>query len=275
MTLGPFDVLNLETDDATATDPVAKRSDLSGTLVESDKPVAVFSGVESAQVPGALKIATPPGWQPGDTCCLDHLEAQVPPVDGAGTGFVISRSPVRATGAFKEADVIRFVGVTQAAQVTTNLPAPFNSFSLQPGEVKTTSSQGHVTVSSTQPIVVAQLLVSNQLVDNTKNGDPSLTIFPSVSQYQSDFLIPTPASWTSSYLVITQPQGAKVTLDGAAPTGCKVEPAGMVGGVTYDVHTCPLAAGASHRVTSDQPVGVVAYGYAPNSSYAFVAGIGL
>ena len=275
VTLGPFDVLNLETDDATAADPAATRADLSGTFVASDKAVAVFSGVESAQVPGALKIATPPGWKPGDTCCLDHLEAQVLPVEGAGTSFVISRSPVRASGGFKEADVIRFVGVTQAAQVTTNLPAPFNSFSLNPGEVKTTSSQGHVTVSSTQPIVVAQLLVSNQLVDSTKNGDPSLTIFPSVGQYQTDFLVPTPASWTNSYLVITQPKAAKVTLNGSAPAGCTVESAGTVGGVSYDVHTCPLTTGASHRVASDQPVGVIAYGYAANSSYAFVAGVGL
>jgi hypothetical protein len=77
-TLGPFDVLNLETDDGTFQDDVYTIADLSGTLVYSDKPVAVFSGVESTQAPGPFSIPTHPGWS-DDTCCLDHLEEQLFP----------------------------------------------------------------------------------------------------------------------------------------------------------------------------------------------------
>ncbi|MEZ4224442.1 MAG: IgGFc-binding protein [Polyangiaceae bacterium] len=273
VTLGAFDVLNLESDDAALADPEATRGDLSGSWVESDKPVAVFSGVESAQVPGTLNVPTPPGWV-DDTCCLDHIETQIPAVTSLGTDYVISRSPVRAASPFLEADVLRFVGGQDAAQVSTNLPTPFDSFTLQPGEVKTTWTQGHVTVSATKPIAVGQLLVSAGLAGSNKIGDPALTQFPAVTQFANDFLVPAPSGWTSSWLVITHPEGATLTLDGGPLTACTTQAGGTVKGIKYQVRTCSTSASVSgaHRVKSDKPVGVVAYGYDDTAAYAIVAG---
>lgn len=272
--LGPFDVLNLETDDATTADDPVTLADLSGTLVQSDQPVAVFSGVESGGVPGPFAVPTPPGWATGDTCCLDHLEEQVPPLQSLGTAYVVARSPVRASGGFKEPDVIRFVGGSDASSVTTNLPAPFASFTLAPGEVKTTSSQGDVTVTATKPILVGQLLVSKQYVSATGVGDPSLLIVPSVDHFLTDYLIPAPPSWDQSWIVITAQAGAPVTIDGAAPTGCSSQAAGSVGGVGYETRRCPVIAG-THRVTGAKPFGAAAYGYGSSSSYAFSGGSAL
>src|SRR5690606_16766648 len=80
--LGPFDVLNLETDDATFQDNPKTMADLSGTVVLSDKPVAVFSGVETTSAPGGVvDIPKYPGWPEDGTCCLDHLEEQLFPVE--------------------------------------------------------------------------------------------------------------------------------------------------------------------------------------------------
>ncbi|MGB1275460.1 MAG: IgGFc-binding protein, partial [Nannocystaceae bacterium] len=63
ITLGPFDVLNLETDDGTFQDDPKKIADLTGTVVLADKPVAVFSGVESTSAPGGvIDIPTHPDW---------------------------------------------------------------------------------------------------------------------------------------------------------------------------------------------------------------------
>ncbi len=177
-TIGPFDVLNLETDDGTFQDDPKTVADLSGTIVQASEPVAVFSGVETTSSPAGFEVPKPPGWMDGDTCCLDHLEEQMFPVESVGSHYVIARSPVRSTSGFREPDVIRFLGVAEAATVTTNLPAPYSSFTLQPGEVKTTWTQDNIVVSSTKPVMVGQILVSNGYVDGPALGDPSLTVFP-------------------------------------------------------------------------------------------------
>lgn len=270
-TLGPFDVLNLETADGVFGDDLRTIADLSGTSIVSTEPVAVFSGSESALAPGgALEVPRAPG-KPGQTCCLDHLEEQMFPVESIGTRYVIPRSPVRSTSSFREPDILRFVGAAEPATVTTTLPAPFDSFTLQPGEVRTTWTQNNVVVSSDKPIIVGQILVSNGYVDGPSIGDPSLTVFPPVDQFRADYIILTPGGWTQSWGVLVAEPGAVVTIDDRAPTGCIVEPAGELGGVTYESRRCPLTDGV-HRLAGDRPFGVVVYGYGGAGSYAFVGG---
>lgn len=270
-TIGPFDVLNLETDDATMADPAETMADLTGTVVESNEPVVVFSGVESTAAPGWVDIPTYSGWTEGDSCCLDHLEEQMFPVESVGRKYVISRSPVRSTSSYKEPDVIRFLGVAETANVKTSLPAPYDSFTLQPGDVKTTWAQGNFTVDSDKPVMVGQFLISQQYVDGPYMGDPSMTVFPPVDQFRTEYVILTPTSWIKNYVVIANPVGAKVVLDGSSTDSCKIEPAGTLDGVTWESRTCPLTAGV-HKLTGDKPYGIVAYGYGSAGSYAFVGG---
>lgn len=272
VTLGPFDVLNLETDDGTFQDDAKTIADLSGTLVTASAPVAVFSGVETTSAPGGvLEVPTPPGWTTEDTCCLDHLEDQLFPMESLGTKYVIPRSPVRSTTGWKEPDVLRFVGAAEAAAVTTTLPPPYDSFTLQPGEVKTTWTQDDVVVTSDKPVMVSQVLISNQYCDGAYIGDPSLTVFPPVDQYRTQYVILTPGSWTTNWVVVVAEAGTNVAIDGTNPNNCSVQPAGALDGVTYETRRCPLSEGA-HGITGDKPFGIVAYGYGSAGSYAFVGG---
>ena len=269
--LGPFDVLNLETDDGTLQDPVETITDLSGTAVTSTKPVAVFTGVESTAAPGWVEIPTYPGWTDDDTCCLDHLEDQLFPLESVGKNYVITRSPVRSTGGYREPDVIRFVGAAEPATITTTLPAPFDQFTLQPGEVRTTWAQNNFTATGDKPFILGQFLISQGYVQGALTGDPALTIFPPVEQYRSDYLILTPPSWSTNWVVISAPVGADVQLDGASTSGCTTEPAGLVNGVDYQSRICPVSTGV-HRITSTERFGVVEYGYGNAGSYALVGG---
>lgn len=272
VTIGPFDVLNLETDDGTFSDDAKTIADLSGSLVTSNRPIAVFSGVESTGAPnGSVDIPKPPGWMEGDTCCLDHLEDQLFPVESVGTSYVIPRSPVRSTGSWKEPDILRFVGAAEAAVVTTTLPAPFDSFSLAPGEVKTTWTQDDVIVGADKPVMVSQILISNQYVDGAYIGDPSLTVFPPVDQYRTEYVILTPGSWTQNWAVIVAEQGTDVLLDGQSTGPCSGYLSGELGGKTYETRHCALTEGV-HALSGDKPFGVVAYGYGAAGSYAFVGG---
>src|SRR5690606_23581419 len=128
----------------------------------ANKPVAVFSGVESTGVPYWVDVPTPPGWAgengQGTACCLDHLEEQLFPVESVGSRYVLTRSPVRSTGSFREADVVRFVGAAEVANVTTSLPPPFDAFTLQPGEVRTTGAQDNVVATGDKPFLLGQFL---------------------------------------------------------------------------------------------------------------------
>jgi len=262
ITLNPFDVLNLESD--------GMPGDMTGTIVEADAPVAVFSGTEGSIAPVSDAVPKPPG-SDGSRCCVDHLEEQVFPVTAMGKKFVVTRSPIRSTTSYREPDILRFMGVAETATITTSLPAPFDKFTLAPGEMKETWTTNDITVVSTAPIAIAQILVSQEYVDGAYSGDPSLTIFPAVEQYRQNYLFLVPPKWTKNYVVVSAQVGSEVKLDGAVPTDCVVEPAGTIDGVTYEARRCPVKEGV-RRLTGDKPFGVTAYGYGTAGSYAFVGG---
>jgi hypothetical protein len=272
VTLGPYDVLNLETDDATMEDDATAAADLSGSAVSATKPIAVFSGAETSGVPGLLSVPTFPGWG-GEACCNDHLEEQLFPLEVAGSRWVLPRSPVRSTGSWHEPDVIRFVGGARPAMVTTSLPAPFAAFTLEAGEVRTTSSQVAAVISSDAPIVVGQLLVSQGYVEGASLGDPSLVLLPPVEQYLSDYFLLAPVSWGSSWVVLLAPAGEPVTIDDLEPVDCASEGAGTIEGVAWESRACPLLPGA-HRLQAAAPFGAIQYGYGTAGSYALLAGVG-
>lgn len=272
-TIGPFDVINIETDDFTLQEStkIQHLADLSGSLVVSDKPVAVFSGVETTSAPGNLDIPKGPDWKDGDTCCLDHLEDQMFPLESIGKQFLITHSPVRSKGSYIEPDVLRFVGAAEPATVTTNMPPPFDSFTIQPGEIKDTWTQGHVIINSTAPVVIGQLLISQGYVSGALTGDPSLTIFPPADQFRTEYVIPVPPSWSSNYVVIAAQPSTQITLNKNPLSGCKIDPIGDLNGVTYEARTCPLTTGA-YYLSGSEPFGIAVYGYGSAGSYAYVGG---
>ena len=270
VTLNAFDVLNLETDDATIDDDPTLMADLSGTAVVASKPVAVFSGTESAGAPAWLGVPTYPGWS-DETGFFDHLEEQLVPSASLGTTYVVPRSPVRSTASFREPDVIRFVGADVSATVTTSLNTPFDSFTLLPGEVKTTWTQDDVIVTANAPIMIGQILVGQGYVEGAAIGDPSLVIMPVLNQYGSRYVVVAPSSWTQTWVVITAEAESDVTVDGAPTDGWAAEPSATVGSTTWETRRGMVDPGV-HTITGVQPFGVVLYGYGSGGSYAIVGG---
>ena len=281
MTLGPYDVLNLETDDATMSECLQMQTppycaDLTGTAIEADQPVIVFSGTEESGVGLPEGAPMPPSWNPetSNGCCNQHLEEQLAPVESFGTKFLVTRSPLRSNAEFtwwEEPDVLRFVGAAEPAQVTTNLPAPFDSFTLQPGEVKDTWTQTDIVVVASQPIEVAQFLIGEGYVEPQPKGDPSFTIFPPVEQARSEYVFLSPSEWKENWVVIGAEVGIEVQLDGASPSGCTAHDAGTIDGKSYEARRCPLAAGV-HRMSGSAPFQIMAYGYSDADAYSFPGG---
>ncbi len=262
--LGPFEVLNIESS--------GLPGDMTGTIVESSAPVAVFTGGERGIAPINDGPPAPPGFKREDLCCTEHLEEQMLPVTSYGKTFVITRSPIRSKGGYVEPDLLRFMGVAAPTTVTTSLPPPNDSFTLQPGEIRDAWTTTDFVAEATEPLVIAQVLVSQGFTSGASvGGDPSLIIPPPIDQYRRDYLFNVPTSWTKNYVVIAAPVGAKVTIDGSEPSGCVVSTAGTVGGQNWESRRCEIAVGA-HRMTSDAAFGIVAFGYGSAGAYSFVGG---
>jgi hypothetical protein len=264
ITIGPFDVVNVSSDGIPG--------DMTGTIVESSQPVAVFSSGERIGAPYLdPPPPPPPGFDPQSNCCTDHFEEQMFPVTSLGRQFVISRSPVRSTGGYAEPDVLRFLGVAAPAQVKTNLPPPFDDFSLLPGELKETWTDRDIVVDSSEPITIGQILVSAGFTTSNL-GDPSLTIFPAIEQYRNEYQFLIPPSWSSNHFVIAAKKGGSYVLDGQPlPGSCLIAPAGNLGGDDYEAIRCQVGEG-THRVSGNGAFGLTVYGWGNVGSYAFAGG---
>ena len=262
-TLGPFDVLNLASD---GTD-----GDLSGTTVEASAPVAVFTSGERIMGPSAVQtgIPVPPGVMPADNCCTDHFEEQLPPNALLGSRFAIPHSPFRSNAPFREADMIRFVGGSATAQVSTSLPPPHDVFTLAPGEVHDAWTIGDVVAESTVPILVGQVLVSAGMTGRNI-GDPSLTLVPPLAHHGNSFDFLVPAGWDETYVTVASPAGNNVTIDGG-PASCETANAGNIGAGAWIAMRCVVGDGV-HTIAGASPIGVIVYGYGSVGSFAYAAG---
>lgn len=254
--------------------------DFTGTYVKSDKPVVVFTSNErGAGFGGAMNVEYPPGWDPmtDDTCCTDHLEEQLFPVTALGKEFAVARSPIRSTHAtWKEPDIVRVVGTADNTTITTNLPAPWNSFTLNARQDKTFAATTGFTLSASAAVQVTSYLVSQHFVKYGFTGDPSQITIPAAEQHRKDYVFLVPPTFQYDYAVFSKPVSAHITVDGVALDGvefsnCVKAPIGMLVGTMYEQVTCPMADGA-HRVSGDMPFGLSVYGYYNVGSYAFVGG---
>lgn len=267
-TLGQFDVLNLESDGIPG--------DLTGTEVIANGPVAVFSGGERGIVPYDVMPPEPAGWD-GEICCTEHFEQQVFPRTSLGRAFVTTRSPVRSRSTTNpEADVWRVLATENGTTVTTSLTGQFSSFSLDAGEHYEFWSQTDFVLTATQPVMVAQYLVSQQYVEDPDvGGDPEFILYPPAEQFREEYIFLAPPTFEKDWCVIAAPATAQVTLDGEVlgelSTRCQQYPAGTLDGVEYIALRCELTDGV-HYVTASEPVGVNVYGYYNVGSYGYAAG---
>lgn len=137
-TLQPYQVLNVKSDYV--------GTDLTGSIVTSDKPVAVFSGHEAATS--------------GSVCCADHLEQQLFPVSTWGKTYVAAKSFPRAA----ENDYWRIVAATNGTTVTFDPPTVSPPVSLNRGKHVEVATKEDFVIQASAPVLVAQVLASSHEV---------------------------------------------------------------------------------------------------------------
>ncbi|MFO7179658.1 MAG: IgGFc-binding protein [Pseudomonadota bacterium] len=300
--LGPFDVLNLETDDFNA--------DFTGTVVKADGPVVAFTGSEASDAPFFSDLSR-------RDCCADHLEEQLDPIRTAGKAFIAAVSPNRTEalvaagstiGKAPQADSFRVIAVTDAgANVTTTLPGAFARFALRSkGSFADISSETDFAITSDAPIMLASVSPSQEAAsvpNRLPGGDPSLLVIPPIEQFRSVYVFLTPDKYLFDFVRIIAPKDAVIVFDGQAledMDGCtwrpldpgEVENSAAAGlAEAFVVITCQLAFprvvvdtggmetltpgiqnDGVHRIESSHPIGLLVDGFDRFVSYAYAGG---
>ncbi|XP_053388868.1 uncharacterized protein LOC128551935 [Mercenaria mercenaria] len=144
--------------------------DLTGAHVESNKPVAVFSGNVKTNV--------------GKGAFMDHLVEQLISSDRWGQNFVTAPIPGRTSG-----DV--FKAVAREDNTVINVPRK-TLINLNKGGVTTFElpSDQYSYITSTKPIMIAQFVKSQQR--SSEPTDPSMIMITPNEQFGSDCTFATP-----------------------------------------------------------------------------------
>jgi hypothetical protein len=233
--------------------------DFSGTIVVSDKPVAVFGGHKSAAIPH------------GQFGYSDHLEEQLPPVNLWGRHFLTTPLATRQNG-----DTFRIAAAHNATVVWVNGVVLTNLNRGQWHEFILTNS---AEIISSQPILVAQYANSTDYDGVT--GDPFMMVIPAVEQYgrsyvfgttsEFDYFNGTNADFFDNYVNVIVPNSTvgSVMLDGQAVAANAFVPIANSGYSGAQIH---VESGA-HILEGPAPFGACIYGWAFCESYAFMGGL--
>jgi len=241
---------------------------LSGTRVEADKVVAVFSGSVATSEPSTTT-----------ECCADHVEHQMLPLEAWGNAYAAHpAADAKGNGDCQSLYRISagFDGTQFQYYPAQPAGAPSTLGAYQTAEFQT--DQPFV-VASTDPektFSVTQFLLSGGLFGGVLNpypGDPSMIVLPAVDQYQGEYVFSVPMGYQTNFVTIVRAGGGAVTLDGA-PVSTAFTPLGSYDGVDYQYQHVELA-GGYHRIESDGPLAITVVGYDSDVSFGYPGGSGV
>lgn len=244
--------------------------DLTGTVLESDQPIAVFGGHSCGQVPNKMT----------DFC--DHLEEQIFPVDTWGQQFVALRSPKRG-----DEDMFwRVLARENGAKVTFS-PKPEGLDAavqdIPPGGFIGFSASSDFQISSNNPILVAGYMYGCAATgDPTCPGDPSMVLMVPVEQWQADYVFLVDSSYTNDNArLVRLKMNDNVTVGclGPLPADHWQEIPGtqyMTATVNINPGEGMCTPGTNTAFTSKgTPFGIIVTGEAGGASYAYPGGLAL
>ncbi|MBS1902720.1 MAG: choice-of-anchor D domain-containing protein [Bacteroidetes bacterium] len=247
------------------------KNDLTGSLIESDEPIAVFSGHVRAAIPYNAKN------QGSSTGSRDHLVEQLPPTSAWGDSALVVRYASSSL-----ADLVRVVSAEDDNVITVN---GTTVATLQKGQFyEITQLNGPVSIQGTSPILVGQFMHTS-LYGTQGNGqpygDPALSLVYPVEQFGNayTFVSVINDAFTGNYVnVITDATGISgVALDGTAIPSSKFS---QIPNSNFyaaqlnlgDKTITPIPGQGTHNITGARPIGITVYGLGPVDSYSYPGG---
>jgi hypothetical protein len=243
---------------------VPGEGNLTGSRIVADKPVAVFSGNVATGEPVAEM------W----TCCSDHLEEQMLPLEAWGLSYLIAPPVNPENNGTNSIASYRMVGgedgitLTYAPATPAGAPAVLDAY-----EVAYFVTDQAFTVEGSRPFGIAQFhpgIGANPWADY---GDPAMIVLPAQDQLQDIYVFLVPPTYNLNFVSVVRPVGTTTTLDGATVTELAF-PVATLGGTEYEFVQVPVEEGA-HSVEGEEPFEILVYGYADAASYGYPGGSGL
>ncbi len=226
-------------------------TDLTGSFIHSDNPIAFFSGHQCSFVP-----------QNTGTC--NWLVEQIPPVDTWGSHFVTMPLAGRTVG-----DLFRFVAEFDNTHVSINgvvvatlsRGAFYEQILTQPSEI-----------SSDNPILVAQFSQSQQAGGGPNGGgdaDPFMALVVPYDQFggKATIMSAPATNFDAHFLNIVAPSNGKgsLILDGEPIPAASFSDIGSSGFSGAQFAVAP----GSHTITGSVPFGTLAYGFGQADAYGY------
>ena len=223
--------------------------DLSGTIVTSDKPIAVLGGNKCARIP------------PSYAAC-DHIFEQLTPVSTWSRTFLTVPLATRLNG-----DTFRILARDDNTSVLINgTPAAV----LNRGRLLETILSSSSRIDCDKPVMVAQYSNGSQYDGVT--SDPFMMLIPPFEQYLNQYTVTTPASgFALNFINVVVPNASVglVTLDGSPiPAGSFTS----ISGSAYSGAQLPVGLG-THNLEGPQRFGTFVYGFDSYDSYGYPGGM--
>ena len=278
VTINSFDVLVVA---ASAIDPNTgdADNDITGSLVHSDKPVAVFSGTIPVYVP------QPPVGE--GLCCADLLAEAVPPTAALGYRY----AAVKFDPLGQEPDLWRFVGDRDGTTVTLSGGLD-DVIELEAGQVVDIVTQESFIAEGTHAFALVHFMTGSELVEGSQEGpttdtadcgpintpgDPAMSWVYARGNWLTRYLFTVDISegtpWCRDRFTVVAPAESWDLIEhngDALPPG---EPLGD--GELLQAYVA--AEDGTHDLWAPEDVGfeVTVYGYADDGSYVFAGGMGV
>lgn len=233
-------------------------ADLSGSLVQADKPVQVIHGLPCVNIPE------------GNPYC-DHIEESVFPAETFGKRYFVT-APTGSNGQAVPY-VVRIHGNADFTNLTYPGGAPANApTNIMAGQVVDLGivNQSFEIVGDKE-FAVAMFQVGSS-VTGTGLGDPSQSITTAVEQYRTKYVFLAPFDYDFNFVDIIMPMEAQVMLDGAPIAGA---PTAIASGFGIARVALPDVGAGAHLITSDLPVGIQVSGYGQDTSFMYPGGLNL
>ncbi len=243
-----------------------QNDDLTGSRINSTKPIVVLGSHVRAQVPILSEQAS-----------RDCLVEQLPSTDTWGKRIIVpplrsARDAVRSGP--RDVPQCRILATEDTTIVTVNGLAPFR---LDGGAFRDVDLTAALNVTATKPILVTIIDRSaNRSSSARYSGDASLIVVPPAEQFLDAYRVVNVEPSQSGVPVYNQHQitclvpmvaASSLTVDGLptpAPTG--------IPGTTYGYVHIDVSAG-THEVRCDSTFGIIVYGYGPAESYGYTGGM--
>ena len=232
--------------------------DLTGTSIEADKPVALFSGHSCSFIPF-------------DRWACDHHEEQIFPLEAWGSSIIAAATEPQVGN---EPNVWKVVSGSANNAITFE-PAVQADVTLGEGAYIEFQAQGAFRMTGTGRVALAQFMVGedfNGKFTEPAVGDPAMGLGVPYEQFRTSYDFLTPATYTKSYVNVIAKLGALPTLDDAV-----VPELTAIADTGFGYVRIEIAPGAHHIESTIDPdgFGITVSGIASYTSYLYPGGLDL